>query len=102
MPMPATLEVARRVERYNAQARAYDARERKADLQRAVNETLAGLEKLAACKPNKDVMCDLVGWLIDEANRIDAACLRDIDGAGDTAEPIDLAEANQLWSKVRG
>ena len=100
--MLATAERARRLEVQAARGIASHARERKADLQRALNETLAGLEKLSALNPNKDAMCDLVGFLIDEASRIDAQCMRDIDNAGDTAEPIDLTEANQLWAKVRG
>lgn len=101
MPTLATREAARRVERYVAQGNAYNARERKADLQRAVNDTVRGLRLLADCKAGKDRMCDLVGYLIDEANNIDGKCLRDIDNAGETAEAVDLTEANDLWMKVR-
>lgn len=94
-------EVARRLEIAAQRGIASAARERKADLQEAVNQTVRGLRLLSECKPDHDRMLDLVGFLIDAASNIDAGCLRDIDSAGDHADPVDLAEANELFEKAR-
>jgi hypothetical protein len=94
-------EVARRLEISAQRGIASAARERKADLQEAVNQTVRGLRLLSECKADKERMQDLVGFLIDAANIIDAACMRDIDNAGDRAEPVDLVEATELFEKAR-
>ncbi len=92
---------ARALEIKAARGLSTQALERKQDLQRAVDDLVRGLRLLADCNPDKDRMCDLVGYLIDEANNIDGQCLRDITNAGDIADPVNLEEADELWMRVR-
>lgn len=89
-----------RFEKQRARGLATQARERKPELQRAVDSAVHGLGVLAECGPDRDRMLDLIGGLIDTANIIDAQCRLDLENAGEHFQPVDLTEAEALWNKV--
>lgn len=95
-----TAAQARRFEIQAARGLASQAHDRKRELQRAVDSAIHGLGVLAECAPDRDRMLDLVGGLIDEANRIDAQCRKDIENAGEHWAAVDLSECHALWNKV--
>jgi len=91
-----TREAARRFELHAARGLASHAKERKQDLQRAVNDIARGLRALKECNPDPVRFADIAGFVIDAASEIDAACMSDIDEASEHAEPVDLTELREL------
>lgn len=98
--MFATSTQARYAERQRERGLATQARDRKPELQRAVDSAIHGLEVLSRCDPDKDRMLDLIGGLIDTANLIDAQLRLDLENAGEHWSAVDLAECHALWNRV--
>lgn len=99
LPLYSTRERARQFERYAARGVADNARDRKRDLQEAVNDTVRALRKWQEIGADKLTLADLLGFIHDEASNIDGVCLKDIDNAGETAEPVDLSEIDAMLSE---
>jgi hypothetical protein len=102
MPMLATRELARRYEIAVARGNAERARETKADLQRHLNDMVRALRGLLEIGTDKAFLYDTAAGLHDAATKVEAACFRDIDEAGQLAgtEGVDLSELNALIEAI--
>ena len=96
-----TRDQARRFEMQAARGLASGARDTKRELQTAVNDMVRALNALREVGICRNFLDDTIGGLCDEADFIDAACLKNIDNAGEHADAVDLAEARALLAKVR-
>ena len=67
----------------------------------AVEDAVRVLDTLRAIGINRNYLDDTIAGLIDAVTNADAACLKDIDNAGEYASDIDLSGLHALLEKVR-
>lgn len=97
----ATAALARKFEKYAARGLIDEARTRKADLQRAVDDTVRALGKLHYAGVDRDFISDTARGLHDAVENADKSCNTTIDNAAEHHDDIDLRELDEFITLVR-
>jgi hypothetical protein len=94
--------MARQLELRAARGLADQARERQADLARAMDDIMRAFGTLDEIGMDKTYLAESLAGLIDAAENVDAALCKDIDSAAEYTSGVDLTEACALLAKLRG
>lgn len=89
------------LERAARRGRLAEAREKKAELQSAVDDAVRAFGKLLDAGINRDLVEEMASGLYDEAANTDNPLNIAIDDCGEWYDGVDLDEVNALLAKCR-